>query len=131
MKRPNDQSGEDHLQRDQVGVDEERDPALRRHIGAIDHFLGLHPHLALAMVDLRRAAEESAISIAAVLQRVAVIARVIERADIDRGADPTVAATTRARGLVQRTTPDRRVACPAVPVAQHPDSVLDHWRVTL
>ncbi|HEX3866778.1 MAG TPA: hypothetical protein VHV78_08505, partial [Gemmatimonadaceae bacterium] len=25
------------------------------------------------------------------------------RADIDRGADPTVAATTRARGLVQRT----------------------------
>lgn len=27
------------------------------------------------------------------------------RADIDRGADPTVAATTRARGMVQRTTP--------------------------
>jgi hypothetical protein len=27
------------------------------------------------------------------------------RADIDRGADPTVAATTRARGLVLRTTP--------------------------
>jgi hypothetical protein len=27
------------------------------------------------------------------------------RADIDRGADPTVAATTRARGLVARTTP--------------------------
>jgi hypothetical protein len=27
------------------------------------------------------------------------------RADIDRGADPTVAATTRARGLVARGTP--------------------------
>jgi hypothetical protein len=27
------------------------------------------------------------------------------RADIDRGADPSVAATTRARGLVARTTP--------------------------
>jgi hypothetical protein len=27
------------------------------------------------------------------------------RADIDRGADPTVAATTRARGLIARGTP--------------------------
>jgi len=27
------------------------------------------------------------------------------RADIDRGADPTVAATTRARGLVARGNP--------------------------
>jgi hypothetical protein len=32
------------------------------------------------------------------------------RADIDRGADPTIAATTRARGLVLRTTPTNKPA---------------------
>jgi hypothetical protein len=35
------------------------------------------------------------------------------RADIDRGADPTAAATTRARGLVAKTAPQRGKPAPA------------------